>query len=81
METESTSIDSFDVYETAPLEQATGKILSSKWVHRLKETICKSRIVVRGFEQLWTEALLKPYTLTHNFTHSSHNIHFDWNAR
>jgi hypothetical protein len=57
METEATSIDSFDVYETAPLEQATGKILSSKWVHRLKETICKSRIVVRGFEQLWTEAL------------------------
>ena len=57
MVTEASSIDSFDVYETVPLERATGRILSSKWVHRLKETICKSRIVVRGFEQMWTEAL------------------------
>ena len=63
METEASSIDSFDVYETAPLEQAEGhRILSSKWVHRLTETICRSRILVRGFEQLWTEALTSSHT-------------------
>jgi hypothetical protein len=46
METEASSIDFLDVYETAPLEQAEGhRILSSKWV-QTGRTICKSRFLL-----------------------------------
>ena len=53
---EAESLDTFDVYDKVPLASATTKVLSTRWVHKLKEILVKSRLVVRGFEQLWTDA-------------------------
>jgi hypothetical protein len=55
MSNEATSLDDFDVYDTV-LIPIDASVLSTRWGHRLKEELVKSRLVVRGFEQLWTEA-------------------------
>ena len=55
--TEAEALDDFDVYDRVPLTSATTEVLSTRWVHKLKEILVKSRLVVRGFEQLWTDAL------------------------
>ena len=57
IESEATSLDAFSVYEPVPLEQATSKEISTRWVLKLKDFSVKARLVARGFEQLWTRAL------------------------
>ena len=49
------SLQHFDVFELTgpPPDQ---RVLSTRWVHRWKGDTVKSRLVVRGFEQLFTGA-------------------------
>ncbi len=57
IESEATSLDSFSVHEPVPLQQATTKVISTRWTLKLKDFAVKARLVARGFEQLWTRAL------------------------
>ena len=58
MTEEPESLTSFETYLPIPVEKATTPILSSRWVHKLKHfATVRSRMVVRGFEQVWTDLL------------------------
>ena len=43
---ETESLTNFDTYVTVPLSSATTKVLSTRWVHEMKELLVKSRLVV-----------------------------------
>ena len=53
---EAESITDFDVYDKVPLRNVTKPILSTRWVLKQKDIEVKARLVVRGFEQAFTDA-------------------------
>ena len=53
---EAESITAFEVYDKIPLKNVTKPVLSTRWVLKQKDTEVKARLVVRGFEQAFTDA-------------------------
>ena len=52
---EAESITDFNVYDKVPLSTVKGPVLSSRWVMKPKGIEVKARVVVRGFEQAFTD--------------------------